>query len=271
VIVKKTVLGFPVAAMTREQAVQQLNQWASGMDRAYAVSAADAHVIARAAHDPGYGEMIRRFDLVLPDGMPLLWLINQQLPATERLQQRVSGADLMHLTLSQPAELKGQKQATHFLLGGSEKLLSDLEKTLAEKYPAARIGGVHSPPFVEWPDDEFDRICEKIRSCGATHVWVCLGCPKQEIWIAHHLDRLPPAIYFAVGAAFAFMAGHVPRAPMFFQKSGLEWLYRLCSEPRRLWKRYLTYNSLFLYYWFLDSSRKYKESKNSGPGPEKQL
>lgn len=240
------VLGFPVAATTREIAVAQIKLWATSRDRAYAVGAADAHVIARASHDSAYAEKIHRFDLILPDGMPLLWEINSQLHADEHLKERVSGADMMQMVL---ADKSSDQPRIHFLLGGSDQLLADLRDRISTDYPNAKLGGFYSPPFGAWPEDEFMRICEKISSCGATDIWVGLGCPKQETWIGRNLDQLPPGVYYAVGAAFAFLAGHVKRAPSFFQKHGLEWLYRICSEPRRLWKRYFVYNSLFIFYW----------------------
>lgn len=243
---KVKVLGFPVAACTRESAANQIDQWACAKDRAYGVAAADVHVIARASHEPEYAVKMRNFDLILPDGMPLVWEINSQLEAPEKLHERVSGADLMRLALGSSDHAEHH---VHFLLGGSDKLLKDLQEVIRRDFPCARVGGVYSPPFGVWPDDEFDRICEKITACGATHIWVGLGCPKQENWIGGHLDRLPPGVYFAVGAAFAFIAGHVKRAPSFFQKNGLEWFYRICCEPKRLWKRYFVYNSLFVFYW----------------------
>ena len=241
------VLDFSIAATTREMAVVQIEQWATAGDRAYAVGAADAHVIARASSDADYAEKIQRFDLILPDGMPLLWEINSQLHPAERLKERVSGADIMQLIL---AEENPAQERVHFLLGGSEKLLADLKDLITSDFPHAKLGGVYSPPFGAWPADEFERICQKIAASGATDIWVGLGCPKQETWIAQHLDRLPPGVYYAVGAAFAFLAGHVKRAPIFFQKNGLEWFYRICCEPKRLWKRYFVYNSLFIFYWF---------------------
>jgi N-acetylglucosaminyldiphosphoundecaprenol N-acetyl-beta-D-mannosaminyltransferase len=245
-IKKVPVLNFPIAACSRELAAHQVGLWAMARDRAYGVAAADVHVIARASHDPDYAAKIRRFDLILPDGMPLVWEINSQLEEPQKLRQRVSGADLMRLTLGLGNEAV---PPVHFLLGGSEKLLADLQHAIRRDFPDAFIGAAYSPPFGVWPDDEFERISSQIKACGATHVWVGLGCPKQEVWIGSHLDRLPPAVYFAVGAAFAFLAGHVKRAPDFFQKNGLEWFYRICCEPRRLWKRYFVYNSLFIFYW----------------------
>jgi len=103
--------------------------------------------------------------------------------------------------------------------------------------------------------DEFNCICEKIRDARANLIWVGIGCPKQEHWIAKHKDQLPPGVYFGIGAAFAFHAGEVSQAPAFLQRNGLEWIYRLAMEPRRLFKRYFTYNSLFIYHLLRDRLR----------------
>jgi len=142
----------------------------------------------------------------------------------------------------------GNTEFRHFLLGGKPSTLDKLTAKFSSDFPNALITGVHSPPFGTWPADEMETIIGKIRTSGANLVWVGLGCPKQEHWIAKNKHLLPPAVYFGIGAAFAFHAGEVKQAPALFQKTGLEWAYRLAMEPRRLFKRYLTYNSLFLYH-----------------------
>ena len=146
----------------------------------------------------------------------------------------------------------------HFLLGGQQS--STLEKLTkrfsTEISPMRHIAEAYSPPFGEWPDDmRTDAIIARIRESGANLVWVGLGCPKQEHWIASNKHLLPPAVYFGIGAAFAFHAGEVKQAPAAIQKSGLEWAYRLAMEPRRLFKRYFTYNSLFLFHSLRDHMR----------------
>ncbi len=194
----KNVIGLPIAATDYAGAVHWILEKASLADRAYAVEAANTHVASLARSDPEFGASMAKFDLITPDGMPLVWSVNAQLPPSE--------------------------------------------------FPNSLITGVHSPPFGAWPADETETIIGKIRASGANLVWVGLGCPKQEHWIAKNKHLLPPAVYFGIGAAFAFHAGEVKQAPALFQKTGLEWAYRLAMEPRRLFKRYLTYNSLFLYH-----------------------
>ena len=220
---------------------------------AYAVEAANTHVAALARSDPDFGDTMRRFDLIVPDGMPLVWSLNAALPPDQRLVDRVYGPTLMLETLRASA---GRPEFRHFLFGGKESTLEKLRASFAERFPGVAIAGAYSPPFGEWPADEFDRVCQMIRDSGANLVWVGLGCPKQEHWIAKNKHLLPPAVYFGIGAAFAFHAGEVSQAPALLQKLGLEWAYRIAAEPRRLFKRYFTYNSLFLWYSLRDRMRK---------------
>ena len=244
------VIGLPVAATTYAGAVEWILDHASRRDEAYAVEAANTHVAALARSDKAFAESIRQFDLICPDGMPLVWAINAQLAPKQKLTERVYGPTLMLETLK--ATAGRESEFSHFLLGGNQSTLEKLTRGFATQFPDVQIAATHSPPFGDWPEDEFERICEKIRVSGANLIWVGLGCPKQEHWIARHKDRLPPGVYFGIGAAFAFHAGEVKQAPPLIQRLGCEWAYRLAMEPRRLFKRYLTYNSIFLYYLLRD-------------------
>ena len=172
---------------------------------------------------------------------------------TAALTTRVYGPTLMLETIR--ATNTPESPHRHFLLGGKSSTLEKLTARFAAEFPHSAIAATYSPPFGPWPDDEFDRIAEKITSSQADLVWVGLGCPRQEHWIAKNKHRLPPAVYFGIGAAFAFHAGEVKQAPASIQKFGLEWAYRLAMEPRRLFKRYLTYNSLFFWYSLQGSRR----------------
>ena len=143
----------------------------------------------------------------------------------------------------------------HFLLGGKQSTLEKLSKRFFSDFPDSKITGVYSPPFGEWPENETESIIAKIAESEANLIWVGLGCPKQEHWIAKNKHKLPPGVYFGIGAAFAFHAGEVKQAPSALQKFGLEWAYRLAMEPRRLFRRYFIYNSLFLFHTLRDNMR----------------
>ena len=252
------IIGLPIAATDYAGAVTWILEHAAKADRAYAVEAANTHVAALSRHDPDFGASMARFDLICPDGMPLVWALNAQLADSEKVPDRVYGPTLMLETLK---ATQGRPELRHFLFGGKQSTLDELTTSFATRFPDAIIAGSYSPPFGEWPADEFAKVCEKIRTSGANLIWVGLGCPKQEHWIARHKDQLPPGVYFGIGAAFAFHAGEVKQSPPFLQKIGMEWAYRLAMEPRRLFKRYFTYNSLFLYHLLRDTVMKTEDEK----------
>ena len=237
------VFGFPVVAGTMNHLIAHLIARAETLDRPTLIAAADAHVVTRGVRQQQYGNHLDTFDIICPDGMPVVWKLKRQ--PTRNAPHRLSGPDIM-------SELwdKGQPSPhiRHYLLGGSEQTLATLREKLLARYPGAQLAGSYSPPFGTWDETIQQSILQRISESGATCIWVGLGCPKQETWLASMRHRLPAALYFAVGAAFDFHAGTVRRAPLWIQKRGLEWLYRLCREPRRLFKRYFTYNSLFLWY-----------------------
>lgn len=241
-----SVLGSALAVTDYKNAVALTQSHARGKNRAFLVAAANTHVVALARHQAQFRGALQQFDLLLPDGMPLVWCINRASRA--QLRDRVYGPTFMLRAL----EASGGN-FSHYLLGGSDELLGALQEKLAAKFPTLRIAGAYAPPFGQWPEDEDARILGRIAQSGADFVWIGLGCPKQELWLARNKSKLPPAVYCAVGAAFAFHAGRVPQAPAWMQDRGLEWLYRLLSEPRRLWKRYLVYNSLFAFYLAKDA------------------
>ncbi|MFP6877079.1 MAG: WecB/TagA/CpsF family glycosyltransferase [Roseibacillus sp.] len=246
------VCGLPVAVLDYGRAVELILGWAEDRETVYAVEAANTHVAAQSRRDKEFGAAMDRFDLVCPDGMPLVWAANHQIPHEERMRDRVYGPTLMLRTI----KASEKEPVRHFFLGGRESTLKKLEARFKEDCPDAVLAGAYSPPFGEWPEDEFERICEKIRESGSNIIWVSLGCPKQEMWIGQHKDRMPPGVYLGVGAAFAFHAGEVRQAPLFLQRIGMEWFYRLLMEPRRLFRRYLVNNALFIGYWLADTMKR---------------
>ena len=246
------VLGLPMAVTNYADAAQRALDAARTLSAPVAVAAANTHLTTLARHDPAFGQAMTKFEMICPDGMPLVWVMNRGLPPEQALSDRVYGPTLMLETLKASA---GAGDIRHFLLGGKQSTLETLQASLPQRFPGLNLCGAYSPPFGPWDEAEYQRIDAAIRASGANVVWVGLGCPKQEFWIAENKHRLPSAVYFAVGAAFAFHAGEVSQAPKWIQDRGFEWLYRLCAEPRRLFKRYFTYNSLFLYYLLRDSIR----------------
>ena len=247
---KYPVLGIPVVATRYPEVMAKLEQWATSKDRAYGVTFADASNITRGRHESEFGSKLRKLDAVMPDGRPVLWGVNRHLAGDAKLTERVSGPDMFRRFQEYS---NTRPHLKHYYLGGSDRLLADLVKTAREECPNISIVGSYSPPFREWTAEDLQLMRDQIAASGASVVWVGLGCPKQERWIADNLSTLPPAIYMGVGAAFAFYTGQVKRAPRWMQKSGIEWVHRLISEPRRLWKRYFVYNSLFIYYSLRDA------------------
>lgn len=244
-----SVIGLDVALVDYSTTIDWCIQKATASDSVYAVAAANTHVAALARRDPQFRKAILGFDLICPDGWPLVWSVNRRLPARQRLFDRVYGPTLMDKMFE---ATRGRNDIKHFLLGGKPTTLENLEDKLEKRHPNSQIVGTYSPPCNEWPKDESSRIIRNIQESQANMIWVGLGCPKQEQWISENRDNLPPGIYFGVGAAFSFLAGEVRQAPFVLQKLGLEWLFRVCVEPRRLFRRYLVFNSLFIFFSIRD-------------------
>ncbi len=174
-----------------------------------------------------------------PDGMPLVWAIKTY---GKKINNRIYGPDTFERCMEKSAEL-GLK---HFFYGSTEKTLSLLQKNLLEKFPKLIISGSYSPPFRPLTKEEEIEVAKKINETNANIVWVGIGAPKQEIWVDKMAKKLSASVVVAIGAAFDFHAGTVKQAPNWMQNHGLEWLYRLIQEPRRLWFRYLYYNPLYI-------------------------
>lgn len=177
--------------------------------------------------------------LVTPDGMPLVWLSRLNgYPYVER----VYGPDLMAAVCSHSIE-KGYR---HFFYGGTGVLAERLVESLSQRFPGLQVAGTHSPPFGSLSVEEDRNIVSLINDANPDIIWVGLSTPKQEIWMSEHIDQLGDCILIGVGAAFDFLAGTKKQAPSWMQRTGLEWFFRLCTEPKRLWKRYLINNPYFL-------------------------
>lgn len=208
------------------------------------VCVANVHMLTVARQNFKFAKILNDALFVVADGMPLVWI--QRLKGFKNAE-RVSGPDLM-FTL---CELVSNHNLSIYLLGANSTTLTLLSQKLNLLFPKLKIAGMHAPDILpEQPCLDSDLI-NKINSSGANLLFVSLGCPKQEYWCATHAPHLNP-IAIGVGAAFDFIAGLKKRPPMLIQQLGFEWFYRLISEPKRLWKRYLINNSLFIYYLLID-------------------
>jgi len=225
------VLGVPISAVTMQTALQTIGTWIAQGDSRY-VSTSDVHCIMRARSEPDLMAALQSADMVLPDGKPVEWSARVRAKAT---MSRVCGPDLM-LRLSDLSARNGWRQ---YYYGGAPGVADLLSKRLQDRFPGLQVAGTRCPPFRPLtPQEQADDIA-RMTDAGAQVVWVGLGCPKQDMWMRKHARSIPGAVSIGVGAAFDFHTGRIQRAPVFMQRSGLEWAHRLASEPTRLWRRYL--------------------------------
>ena len=230
------VLGAQIDVVTWDGALDRLLGWAHARDSRY-VTICNVHVVVSASRDPAYREIINASDMATPDGAPVAWMLRQQGFVD---QSRISGPDLMWALCERAA----QENLPIYCYGSTAATLGLLEARLRAAFPALLMT-MESPPFRVLTAEEDAAAVERINTSGAGFVFVGLGCPKQERWMAEHRGRVN-AVMIGVGAAFDFHAGTVQRAPAWMRDNGLEWLHRLASEPGRLWKRYLVTNTLFI-------------------------
>jgi N-acetylglucosaminyldiphosphoundecaprenol N-acetyl-beta-D-mannosaminyltransferase len=190
--------------------------------------------------DPELRDAVLGSDLTVPDGQPLVWAMNA---LGHDLPSRVYGPDLM----DKACERAARSGLRFYLYGGrNQGALVQLARNLRQRHPGLKIVGGYAPPFRELSREEDDRVADEINGSGADVVWVGIGVPKQEKWMARMRDRLDAPVLIGVGAAFDFHAGLQPQAPQWMQGFGLEWAFRLAHEPRRLFKRYARYNPAFV-------------------------
>ena len=224
------LLGMRLSALNLEDAASRVERAIGAGERGY-VCIRDAHGVVKCHRDPVLKAVHNQAFLVTPDGMPLVWALRL---AGHRHADRVYGPDLMLELLD-----RGRARDTrHFLYGATPDTLERLRAKLLGRYPGAEIVGHHAPPFRALTEPEKDDVARRIDDAGAEIVWVGLGTPKQELWMADMRPRLAAPMLIGVGAAFDFHAGGKRQAPRVVQRSGLEWAFRLAAEPRRLGRRY---------------------------------
>lgn len=259
-IPRANILGVGVSAINMEMALRTIEEWIARQEPHY-VCVTGVHGVMESWRD---GELRRTHNaagLVTPDGMPLVWLSRFM---GFRQVERVYGPDLM-LAVCERSATRGYRQ---FFYGGAPGVAEKLASRLQSRFPGLQVAGFYSPPFRALTPEEDRTVAERINVAKPSILWVGLSTPKQERWMAEHVTRLNAPVLIGVGAAFDFHAGHKRQAPRWMQQGGLEWLFRLLMEPRRLWRRYLINNPWFLWLVLLQAlgrrpSR--QESEVGGP------
>lgn len=238
-IPRANILGVGVSAINIAMTLRTIDDWIARRDPHY-ICITGVHGIMESQRDAGVRWIHNRAGLVTPDGMPLVWI--------SRLQgfshvERVYGPDLM-LAVCEGSGARGYR---HFFYGGAPGVGDILAARLQSRFPGLQVVGIDAPPFRPLRPDEERAAVEHINATTPDIVWVGISTPKQERWMAAHVGRLYAPVLIGVGAAFDFHSGLKRQAPRWMQRSGLEWLFRLATEPQRLWRRYLINNPWFLW------------------------
>lgn len=233
----QNVIGFPVTAEPFKTQIDTMLGWAS-QRLSKVVCVANVHMLIEAKSSQGFARVLHRADMLTPDGMPLVWITRR---LRKRKQDRVAGMDIL-LSLCERA---AQEKISVFFLGSTPDVLWNMEQRLKQEYPHLKVAGMESPPFRPLTAQEDEALVQRLNDSGAGLVLVSLGCPKQEWWMYNHKGRVK-AVMVGLGGVFPIFAGEKKWAPVWVQKNGLEWIYRLVQEPKRLWKRYAKTIPLFI-------------------------
>ena len=242
----KKVLGTPVACATYDTVLEAVKILAR-LPRPTAVCPANTHILAEARHRPEFANVIAKFDVVLPDGMPIVWSLNF---GGAGLRDRTYGPYCMRHTL-----VNTPKPWRHFFFGDSPECIADMQVAAKKLQPDIEIVGAISPPFRPFTETDEASFADAINRAAPDFVWVALPGVRMERWIMKNQWRYKRGVFLAVGDAFALLSGRRKFTPAWLQRLGLTWFYRMCAEPKRLGPRYLKHNSLYLYYFFLDALR----------------
>ncbi|MBF0478514.1 MAG: WecB/TagA/CpsF family glycosyltransferase [Candidatus Omnitrophica bacterium] len=247
------LLDVKVSVTDLGQAASEISQWIHDKTKTY-VCVAPVATIVDAYKDPAYLKVINEAGMVTPDGVPLVWAGRLK---GEKNIKRTCGPDLMRLVCGEGVD-RGYK---HFLYGADDSTRQKLIDNLKMLCPGINITGSFSPGYLKVGEKESAAVIDQINAAGADILWIGLGSPKQDFWMANHRGDINVPVMVGVGAAFDFLAGVKKRAPVWMRQAGLEWFFRLCSEPKRLWKRYLYGNTLFVWLFFKEMIRSH-EKKN---------
>jgi len=257
------ILGIRINAVDYEAAVEKVVV-AANEGSPFAVSALAVHGVMTGVLDPRQRFRLNAFDLIVPDGQPVRWALGWL--HGKKLADRVYGPTLT-LKLCERAALE---KIPIFLYGSTPETLDALQENLVRRFPGLQIAGAKPSRFRRLSPAERDEVVAEIQASGAKITFVGLGCPRQEVWTYEFRQALKMPV-IAVGAAFAFHAGLLPQAPPAMQRWGLEWFYRLAQEPKRLWKRYLFLNPLYLTLLALQFSRIYTINPDKGLEPNETM
>ncbi len=235
---RSNILGINVSVINIPAAVAVIEGWIDRCEPNY-VCVTPAHAVMDCYNQPQLKDIFNASGLTTPDGMSIVWILRLR---GYKNVSRVYGPDLMLAVCRRSAERGGYR---HFLYGGAPGVAEKLAEELLSRFPGLTIAGTYAPPFRPLTAEEDQEITALINASQPDIVWVGISSPKQELWMAEHLGRISAPVLIGVGAAFDFLSGVKPQAPRWVQRSGLEWLFRLATEPRRLWRRYIQY-PLFL-------------------------
>ena len=248
---KQGVLGVSVSVTSYDEVCALCDRWIQQKERTDQfrqpgryICVTSVHGIMTARSNAAFRRILNQADLVTPDGMPVVWAMRSF--GCSR-QPRVYGPTLMLALCEQAA----RRRHRVFLYGTRPGTLKALRRNLLARFPELKIAGTYAPPFRQLTPAEDAQVTRRIRASEADLVFVGISTPKQEAWMSAHAAALPGVVMLGVGAAFDFHAGRLRQAPQWMQRNGLEWLYRLSMEPRRLWRRYLLHTPLFLPLWFM--------------------
>jgi len=235
-----SVLGVNVDAVQIDEVITRMREWIGAGEASRYIAVTGMHGVMEARHDPRFKRVLAEADLVVPDGMPLVWIGKLR---GYVLQRRVYGPELMLEFCRKTANIGWR----HFFYGGDAGVAEGLVESLAKSCPGIQIAGTYCPPFRPLTVEEDAQIVDAIHLAAPDVLWVGLSTPKQEMWMREHRDRLGVPVMVGVGAAFDFLSARKRQAPKWIREHGLEWLFRVLQEPRRLWRRYLVNGAEFVF------------------------